>query len=151
MLHWHKPLLLSMCGCSIFSTVLTGLWASIGITRSYSSRPFLCALGHFMTIHVHTLVVSVQELVHVDIYCAGCDVFLGLRSLPYKACPIFCVHHFSKTGNRWYSWHSISRCCEPLYQSVVLGAKSCAWCSMYGTNVAALLSPYNTCTRTFPR
>ena len=44
---------------------------------------------------VHTP-VSVQELVHMDIYCAGCDVFLGLRSLPYKVCPIFCVHHCSK-------------------------------------------------------
>ena len=34
--------------CSIFSNssiILPGLQASIGVTRSYSSRPFLCALG----------------------------------------------------------------------------------------------------------
>ena len=36
-----------MTGCSIFSNssiILTRLWASIGVTRAYSSRPFLCAL-----------------------------------------------------------------------------------------------------------
>ena len=35
-------------GCSIFSNssiILPGLRASIGVTRSYFSRPFLCALG----------------------------------------------------------------------------------------------------------
>ena len=31
-------------GCSIFSIILPGLWASIGVSLSYSSRPFLCAL-----------------------------------------------------------------------------------------------------------
>ena len=34
-----------MTGCSIFSTVLTRLRTSIGVTCSYSSRLFLCALG----------------------------------------------------------------------------------------------------------
>ena len=29
----------------LFSIILTRLWASIGVTRSYSSRPFLCALA----------------------------------------------------------------------------------------------------------
>ena len=30
---------------SIFRIFLTGLWASIGVTYSYSCRLFLCALG----------------------------------------------------------------------------------------------------------
>ena len=41
-------LLLHVTRCSIFSNssiTLPGLRASIGVTRSYSSRPFLCALG----------------------------------------------------------------------------------------------------------
>ena len=45
----HAALLLHMTRYSIFSNssiILPGLWASIGVTRSYSSRPFLCALAH---------------------------------------------------------------------------------------------------------
>ena len=41
-------LLLHVTRYSIFSNssiILSGLRASIGVTRSYSSRPFLCALG----------------------------------------------------------------------------------------------------------
>ena len=41
-------LLLHVTRYSIFSNsslILPGLWASIGVTHSYSSRPFLCALA----------------------------------------------------------------------------------------------------------
>ena len=40
----HKPLLLSMSPAVLFLIFLTGLCASIWVTRSYSSRPFLCTL-----------------------------------------------------------------------------------------------------------
>ena len=46
--HRHKPLLLSMYWVFYFwysSIILTGLWASIGVTRSYSNHLFLCALA----------------------------------------------------------------------------------------------------------
>ena len=33
------------------SIILPGLWASIGVTRSYSSRPFLCALDQQYAVH----------------------------------------------------------------------------------------------------
>ena len=33
----------------LFSIILTRLWASIGVTHSYSSRPFLCALVYHYT------------------------------------------------------------------------------------------------------
>ena len=49
----HKLLLLSMCRVFYFqysSIILTGLWASNGVTRSYSSHFFLCALDK---VHVH--------------------------------------------------------------------------------------------------
>ena len=41
LLHWHKPLLLSTWPGVL---ILTRLRASVGVTHSYSSRPFLCAL-----------------------------------------------------------------------------------------------------------
>ena len=46
MLHRHKPWLVQhVTGCAIhIYSHLPGLWASIGVTRSYSSCPFLCAL-----------------------------------------------------------------------------------------------------------
>ena len=51
-------LLLHMTRCSIFSNssiILPGLWASIGVTRSYSSHLFLCAFVYsheLLRIHV---------------------------------------------------------------------------------------------------
>ena len=49
---WHKPLcIVAKHACNrVFyfqygSIILPRLWASIGVTRSYSSRPFLCALA----------------------------------------------------------------------------------------------------------
>ena len=46
MLHRHKPWLVQhVIGCAIYIySHLPGLWASIGVTRSYSSCPFLYAL-----------------------------------------------------------------------------------------------------------
>ena len=48
--HRHKALLLSMWLGVLFllrlNTTLTGLWASIGVTCSYSSHPFLCTLEY---------------------------------------------------------------------------------------------------------
>ena len=41
-------LLLHVTRCSIFSNssiILPGLWASVGVTRSYSNRPFVCTLA----------------------------------------------------------------------------------------------------------
>ena len=52
-------LLLHVTRCSIFSNssiILPGLWASIGVTRSSSSRPFLCALA------VHRIWCNVNEV-----------------------------------------------------------------------------------------
>jgi len=47
MLHRHKPLLLSVHVTSVLYLVqfMTELRASIGVTRSYSSYLFLCALA----------------------------------------------------------------------------------------------------------
>ena len=49
MLCKQKALLLSTWPGVLFSIILTRLWASIGVTRSYSSRPFLCALVYHYT------------------------------------------------------------------------------------------------------
>ena len=48
---------------------LTGLWASIGVTHSYSSRPFLRTLVH-MQLVLTTLVVSfsLAYLAHVKVF-----------------------------------------------------------------------------------
>ena len=41
----NHDLAITMTLCSIYgSVILTGLWASIGVTCSYSSYPFLCTL-----------------------------------------------------------------------------------------------------------
>ena len=37
-----------MTGCCFLVRILTGLWASIGVTHSYSSRLFLCALDVYI-------------------------------------------------------------------------------------------------------
>ena len=47
---------------SNISIILPGLWASIGVTRSYSSRPFLCALDKRYHLHCN---VSLLVCVHV--------------------------------------------------------------------------------------
>ena len=47
----NKPLLLSTCQVFYFqygSIILTRLWASIGVTHSYLSHPFLCALDVYI-------------------------------------------------------------------------------------------------------
>ena len=49
---------------SIFSTILTRLWASIGVTHSYSSHLFLCALDRcwyttvYLEMNVHGVVLA---------------------------------------------------------------------------------------------
>ena len=40
--------------CSIFTIILLWLQASIGVTRSYSSRPFLCALAIIQLLIFHS-------------------------------------------------------------------------------------------------
>ena len=45
--------------------ILPRLWASIGVTRSYSSRPFLCALDPtYVQTHVHTYFILVHASPH---------------------------------------------------------------------------------------
>ena len=59
-----------------FLIILTGLWASIRVTRSYSNRPFLYALGWMKTLCNHSLwskmaVVAVFTGIHDGISVVG--------------------------------------------------------------------------------
>ena len=77
--------------------ILPRLWASIGVTRSYSSRPFLCALDPtYVQTHVHTYFI----LVHASPHRYPSRVFVG-DTYCYFAGMTFAViailSHFSKT------------------------------------------------------
>ena len=63
-------LLLHVTRYSIFSNssiILPGLQASIGVTHSYSSRSFLCALGQ--TLHDDVLSLLPVSILWVSAYC----------------------------------------------------------------------------------
>ena len=50
-----------MTTCSILVTkILIGLWASIGVTRSYSCHPILCTFASTHTIVIHGLIPRPQ-------------------------------------------------------------------------------------------
>ena len=57
-------LLLHVTRYSIFSNssvILPGLWASIGVTRCYSSRLFLCALAYSTTFTLQWILINCNE------------------------------------------------------------------------------------------
>ena len=101
---WHKPLLLSMCWVFYFSIILIGLWASIGVTCSYSSRPFLCALAYNTncpyivtggtTVWVHFVYQKWEIGALLWDYCIcniQCNIYLLLNMCRYILCT-WCIH-----------------------------------------------------------